>query len=340
MANLFTKTAGRWLNNIIQYLLNDGSDVAEASHPAPVQRRHAEKLKVFENPPRRLEFPAHFMPHTLDIADTAANILKNISDRLEMNGLSLQTVGRIHIAYPHKDPDLHPAHYNGGLYVAENLRTKMQQIAPHVEWSLADEICETIKLNRTAHGDNAIYAMIKEQLYSINPYLKPQPSAFLNPANDRQDVFIIADDIVEQGTTIASLASYLTHNGGLVLGAVTDGERDILQKGYPDLWPALSAPFNTASGRNTARLDELGEAFRASAAAAEPEITAQQCMTAFNAALEYNGKSVFALTDAECNRISSTVRRDMSFQEMVSKLYVHGRYEKFPKARAQTNTSP
>lgn len=291
-------------------------------------------FRVLSMPKARLEFPKHFMPKTMHLGrDTKEKLVQKIDAALQKNGLSLGSVGRMTIAYPHKDPALFFRRHSGGYDAAVDFIAMVKAAAPQVEWLMADAICETVHLNRTLRGSSSFYSITQSHQYAVRPELQKKPLPFLSNDNKNQEVFIIVDDVMEQGTTIANLCSYLTHNGALVLGAAVDGEIDVLQRRHA--WEediTLRAEFRDAS-RNTGQLPHLAQAFAASALKyGHQDATPDKCLEVFEEALQEHGKSLFSLTHAECSRLINTVsteREETSFPDLLQQLYLEARYKKY-----------
>ncbi len=294
-------------------------------------------VRSLSMPKLRLEFPQHFMLETMDfVRDTKEELVLKIDTALQKNGFSLDTVGRITIAYPHKDPNLFTDR-RGGYDAAMSFLEKVSEAAPQVEWLTADALCDTVHLQRMWNGHNSLYTITKSHTYAVRPELQERPLPFLDPDNKKQEVFIIVDDILEQGTTVANLCSYLTHNGALVLGAAVDGELEILQKRYGwDDDVDLKAEFKDAN-RNTGQLPALARAFTDSALKhGHREATPDKCLEVFEEALREHGKSVFSLTQAECFRLINTVdteHEETSFPDLLQQMYLDARYRKFSQRK-------
>lgn len=266
------------------------------------------------NPESRLEIRADF-PKTLATAETE-EILRAVKKELRKQGTSLGRVKKINIAYPRKHPRLYPEHYNCAQSTAESLRDGMRELAPRVRWVITDEICETLHLDRSSN-QTSLHALMSRQIYDIH---KPDQKDY-TPFGQQKEFFIVVDGTIEQGTTIANLISYITHNGGSVLSAAAsttylEARHLVQQRKKPKEKFSLSGKFSDAA-RNTGRLPELAEAFSCSAKKRGHSWTPQQCLDMLEARLKAVGNSLFALTDNECDRLLSTVRGERGYETTI-----------------------
>jgi len=276
--------------------------------------------QAWRNPRQRLELPLR-LSQTISTFSGAGALLGRIAEGLEAHGRSLADVGRVYIAYPHKHPDFFPAYKNGSANTAQSLKDMLRAAAPAVAWKEADEICETVRLDRS-EDQSAMHALTSKQVYQIRQAEGLPPFLSGLPKGERA-FFIIADSSVEQGTTIANLASYIHHNGGVVLAAaVPDKSVALAQKRAVQDGAAaagMEAAFRDAN-RNTGRLAELAEAMGRTSGGISPA----ECLSRFEAAINRCGNSVFAMTDGECNRLITTLRGEThyleNFNSLMSKL--------------------
>jgi hypothetical protein len=144
---------------------------------------------------------------------------------LARHGETLSSAGQIVVAYPHKDPDLFPEHNNPAHHVSTQLVKKLQDVTTGcgVEIVRAEGLCETVHLDRSAHNHDILHALTKRQVMAFNARTQRAPLTFAESAcqeNGRPHFFVLVDWMVDQGTTMANLASYIEHNGGRVLLAV------------------------------------------------------------------------------------------------------------------------
>jgi len=228
------------------------------------------------------------------VAPNLSPILATLEEELRKHGKSLDTVGSISIAYPHKLPG--PETYNPATRYAHNLRRDLAELAPQVDWRVASGIYEKKRLDRS-EKQSCFYMLAARQEYAYEPALQRQPLR-------GKEFFITIDDVVEAGTTMASLISFLEQNHGPVLMAVQ---------------PHLSKTTYLAQREGTRA--RLAEAFRKSSGH-----NAQTCMALFERALSYRGHSVSALTEGECVRVANAVEKilhqETTFRQLLRDLRV------------------
>jgi hypothetical protein len=281
---------------------------------------------VVGNPQTRAEIPGDFPP-ALSPYDPAAGF-ELIRQALAREGVTPEEAGTIHLAYPHKHSGLHPHHENKAESSVMAFRDRMQSVAPQVHWSVAGALCERLHLGRS-ENQTSLYALTAKQVYDVYAPAQKEASPF-DPARKKPEFFIIVDTVIEQGTTVANMMSFIRHNGGKVLMIAGDRRAAIAQKAeqYANQnFPQLSAPFNDAA-RNTARLPQMAKAFAGSAERAGFSWSPDECMHRFEDALQSCGNSVFALTDGECKKIIGTVNgatvHAQSFPAMLAALEQQG----------------
>jgi hypothetical protein len=214
----------------------------------------------------------------------------------------------LNIAYQQKDPDLFPGHENKAQDEALALKDLLEGNLPGRSQAAVDtSIVETVHLNRSAYN-SALHALTGRQKYNIRDDLGTAP---LLADKNSADVphYIIIDTVIEQGTTMANMISFIEHQGGRVLAVAGVGTQYLAQRdlrgGADDI--NLSQAFTT-SARNTGRLAEMATVLAQSAREhGWPGTTEQDCLEALDRALDRHGGRLYALTDGECQAIMETV---------------------------------
>lgn len=255
------------------------------------------------NPARRgdirPDFPAVKI-YRPDDEENARRLLDVLTAELAKEGETLDTVGHITIAYPHKHPEIFPDHVNRAQHHVEQFIAVMQDVAPQVIWKTADAICETKKLQRSK-DQSSVHALTQKQEYAIHEASQRDALPFLEKG-DGKSFFVIVDDAVLQGTTVVNLMNYIEHNGGKVL-MVSARESD---DGVP-IAPRRGMQSKFGAGYPD-RITEMAEAFSASAKSEGHDWSPAQCLSMFEAALEKHGVTVRSLADGECVRLIDTVK--------------------------------
>lgn len=252
-----------------------------------------ENNRTLENPSARYgirqDFPSIkiYRPDDAENSQRLLNVLKN---ELAKHGESLETVGSITIAYPHKHPDLFPGHKNRAAEHVEKFIQAMLDAAPDMKWLTADAICETRKLNRSK-DQTSIHALTERQEYTLHSPSQKEALPFFDPAQRKTSFFVIVDDAVLQGTTVVNLMNFIEHNGGKVL-MVSARESD---DGVPIV-------------PTKARLNEMGRAFSESARADGLSWPPEICLQKFEAAMKPHGVTLAAMTDGECVSLIKTMQ--------------------------------
>lgn len=259
-----------------------------------------------ENPKKRAEIPADF-PQTIS-PYSPQEALDVIRAELAKQGTTLEDARRINLAYPHKHPVLFPEQVNAAEVRVEKFRDCMKALAPHVEWVVANALCERVHLNRSGNPSST-HALTGRQVYDI--YMPAQKDPFpFGEGKSAGEYFVVVDWTIEQGTTIANLMSYIRHNGGTVLMALADQHAPLVQRqticNDNAARAELSAAFNDKS-RNGKRLPEMALAFARSAQYHGHNWSPDECIAKLDAALHHFGNSVFTLTDGECAKLINTV---------------------------------
>jgi hypothetical protein len=269
------------------------------------------------NPSKRQEiqpdFPRALAPYSGEEA------LQLITAELSRRSVDIESVDHINIAYPHKHPGIYPAYHNTAEERAYAFRERMVAVAPQIEWVIAEALVERVRLGRS-ENQTSFHALTGKQEYDI--YLKVQHEPLPFAHKDRwREFFVIVDNTIEQGTTIANMMSYIRYNGGDVLMAQGDHRVHIAQhRDVANDMADIGAAFNDVS-RNTGRLPELAVAFSYSAKRHGRDWTPKQAIEKFEAAINKYGNSVFALTDGEVQRLIKNVNGTQeSFPSLLEKL--------------------
>lgn len=259
-------------------------------------------LRRLSQPPQRLETregfpePESFTGHDYSAAtnsrvpriERAINLLEKELQKID---LSLQTVRRINIAFPQKNSALFPFHVNDAHPIAKGFQEQMASRFPHVDWVLADALCENRHLNLSG-GAGIFNRLFKKQQYDLQPPKKPYlPGTFpfIEKGNKGRELFVFVDDCVAGGTTLANMKSFIEHNGGYVLCALTAAE--------------CIQTFLAPPGRR----DELAQTFRLSVKDAGLDWSAKECFDRCEVAVNGLGHSLNALTDHECQLLGDYV---------------------------------
>lgn len=274
-----------------------------------------------ENPPKRRELRRDFPKTFLDV--DIARFIFTVRQELMFKGPAPDGKWCVHVAAPRKHPDKFPEHKKLPVDVFVH---ELNKWTPDIEWKLTRSIVETVHLNRTTRQDS-LHALADKQVYEI--YGENDTPLPVAPDDRQKPYFVLYDDFIEQGTTIANMTGFIEHNGGYVLGAVAFPV-NIAQISTRSKFQQidLQGEFSDAS-RNTGRLHELADVFKKSAVSVGKIWSHQTCMEKFERALNGVGNSVFALTDGECRRIKSTVilpkeaSNGLSFPDLLKGLKKH-----------------
>ena len=289
----------------------------------------SDNSRTLTNPPTRREIRPDF-PQTIHLLD-AQKIFEVLEDELGKYGTSLNEVGHITVAYPHKHPELFPNHNDKAaqpLWFFERI-VRRDPVLSSIDWLTADGLVETIHLSRTKEeNQTSLYALTVHQRYDLHMPSQTTPLPFLEQKREGKEFFVIVDDGVEQGTTVANLMSYIEHNEGTVLAVAIAGfrggtaENDIAQKRQKLPQVDISPRFNSTA-RNTGRMEELANTLSSQAAQERLDIKPDKCIALLEKGLNKNGISVYAMTDGECRRlIKELVEGSISFSSLMSKLGV------------------
>ena len=296
-------------------------------------------------PPPVSETPMSQDPHRLpirpDFPETIVSFGKMTSAQKLMEILKAEGLEgaekpvRIHLAYPHKDPDLFPGHDNMAEHYVSQFVQSFSRVVTGVEWRPASELVETKRLGRS-EDQTSIHALTARQEYRVRePGQTPEtPFNFKNPETGAPELFIIVDDCIEQGTTMANLMSHIEKEGGKVVAvAAAQGGKDMVQKkiaggtinGTHHRIETTGSRFFDPE-KNSGRLPHLAHSFAKAAAREGVKITPQKCLDIFEGRLNLFGNTVFAMTEGECERLSESLDRSghygnrLGFRELIAKL--------------------
>lgn len=300
------------------------STSGDAAADAPLGAPPVRETPMLRDP-HRLEIRADF-PSTFSLWEMEDTVTR-LRQLLLKEGLHDHPCKRINIAYPQKNPDLYHGYVNAAVARAYNLMAWGQRYAPDIEWRMAQEIVEDVKLGRSEHQDS-LYALTTRQQYSLRGAGRYSSLRFKDK-DGRPELFVLADDCVEQGTTLGNLMGYLEKSGGKVIAATAEGYADLPQsrkKTQDFLGVAGNESRFFDPARNTGRLPQLAQGLAQSAAEDGFVLTPQKCLDIFEGRLNLFGNSVFAMTDGECNRLINTLEkggyygRKTGFKELIKKL--------------------
>ncbi len=242
-------------------------------------------FRTLENPPARLPLPRD-MAETIGAFDPEI-LLERLAEKLRPRGLLLADLDRINIAYPHKHPDQEGNDKARGE--AEMLRIELKRACKSLEFPLANAIYETVHLCRS-ENQSSLHALTGKQIYEVAPELQTERLPFIEHGHNAPEYFILVDWVMGQGTTLANLASYLTHNGAEIIGAIIPGEG-----GQP------------IAQRTSCDRYELARVFQGAAADQCVSYSDGLCLTMLKTALEKHGRSLDTLTHNEFKRLQNSV---------------------------------
>lgn len=242
-------------------------------------------FRALTNPPARLPLPAT-LKETLPF-HSAELLLEKLGPPFAQYGESLNTIDRLTIAYPHKHPSKEGN--DKALGEARLLRGALKKACPGIAFPLATAIHETVHLGRS-ENQSLLHALTGRQIYEVDPSLQTEPLPFIERGHSRPEYFVIVDWTMAQGTTIANLASYLTHNGARVIAAIV-----------PDYGgePIAQRPSCTR--------DDLRRIFHYAACAQSGNYEPDECVDMFDAALAPHGRAIETLTHNEFKSLQNTV---------------------------------
>ncbi|MBU0800072.1 MAG: hypothetical protein KKA05_03630 [Alphaproteobacteria bacterium] len=258
----------------------------------------ADKFRPLANPAQREILPPHLA--TTTSAKLPSTMIAHLKARLEQAGTTLDNLRQLTIAWPHKHPSLR--HENRADNEALVLQSRLQKYLPGVEITLASALHETVHLNRSGN-QSPLHALTGRQVYAADPLLQSTRLPFIERGPTAEpSFFVLTDWYIEQGTTLANLASFIQHNGGHVLAIAQDfGGGCFLQA--PERAQKLRTLFNHAAKGDPAQRSP--EALQ--------EIT--------EAALHRHGRSLSTLTHGETRRLCKEYEGDPEgFRTLVAAL--------------------
>jgi hypothetical protein len=289
-------------------------------------------FRTFVNPARRAEIPPGFPAHIYAGAYTFSPVAEALKKEFAKRGLDFSAPRRITIAYPHKHPGLFRDYKDTANAVVRHVVSAGRREMPQFEWITAGGIVDTVHLDRSGR-QSALHALTGRQVYDFHPESQAEYLPFADPANKEKELFLLVDTTCEQGTTMMNLMSFLKENGADVLGAALShalASEQFVQRRAAVPEGMKLAPCFTSPNRNNGRAPDLAAAFAKSASrAATPQNWSPgECLDRFEAALYPAGNSLFALTEAECNRLIETVSgnvlargaREMSFPYLLEQI--------------------
>lgn len=263
--------------------------------------------------PRRVHLP-YLNPKICTNFQEAGNFL---SRHLQDLGLSYpRDTGPIGIAWPQKGGE----HYDKATKPARRLQGLLSRDLIHTV--TLDNLYEKNCLDRSSK-QGSIHALRARQDY----FLKGVPesgkdsffqklsslfpeSPFFNIRTARRitdglypKYFVLVDDIIDQGTTLANLASWLTANDRVVLAAfspvVIPGSSSLPQQKSAR---SLSATFKRAAFNN-GRVPDIAEALAGSAQREGLDISEETCLNLLENGLRRQDLALDLLTNGECSRL-------------------------------------
>lgn len=176
------------------------------------------------NPDIRVPLRADFPPV---IAIAEESILPRLIIELAKCGETLESVGEINLICPQKDPDAFPDHDNTALpafrKMVQKLKAELRECRPGQRTPKVirhNAIGELVHLDRS-RGRPVLHSLTNRQIFTLNAARDArQPTAFTaEHAQAQPHYFVLFDWHIGSGTTLANLASFITHNGGHVLAA-------------------------------------------------------------------------------------------------------------------------
>ena len=282
------------------------------------------------NPDIRVPLRADFPP-VLSFGNPA-ELLGMITAELAKCGETLGSVGELTIAYPNKDPRVFPGYSNGKGEIASHeairaLKQAWKQAgnkgALPVKLLRAGMISETAYLDRS-HNQGSLHALTMRQQYAARRPLFGKQIPFLSADHaDKKHYFIIADQYIEQGTTVANLASYITHNGGHVLAAVHHNDAGAALVPQNAFGPfegqhtELKGVF--AAAANNRSLAALGFFLARSAERDGLTVSRDEALQKTEDAINPYGHSLTALTHTETQRLIQSLQlRQITYAQLLA----------------------
>ncbi len=277
------------------------------------------------NPDVRVRLRADF-PRVCSMQ--SESLLARIEDELAKCGETLHSIGEINLVAPQKDPDIYRGHRNPALPVLAIAKRKLRNelrargiAASKLKITRQDAICEMLHLDRSS-GPGVWHSLTRRQHFNVNAtrYAR-NPTAFLSQgAEARKHYFVIVDWHIMSGTTVANLASFITHNGGHVLTAAVNknqkhrlipDQQGLDYRGLPEgLEQHLSPQFlqSTCSARTMASL-----AYHLCHGAFEngvKDVRLNKVLERAERALNRHGHSLMAMTHSEAYSLLETLQFD------------------------------
>lgn len=282
------------------------------------------------NPDVRVPLRADFPP--LLSYDKPDELLDVLTRELAKCGKTWADAGQVTIIYPSKDTRLFPLHNNGkgvlaGMKTEQALRKawRRQHRGPiPVKLRNCDLIAETSYLNRSNNQDTLHVLTKRQQYVARKPWFSKNLPFLSRDHAGTEHYFVIADCFIEQGTTVANLASYITHNGGHVLAAVQSGD----QSGMPLVPFNAFGPFEGqhtelkgtfAEAANNRGLAALGFFLARSAERHGIRVTRDEALAQVEVAINPYGQSLTALTHAETMKLIQSLQVNaVTFKQLIN----------------------
>lgn len=253
--------------------------------------RHA-TARSLENPRFRTRLPACLT----DVEGLNFSLTPELIERnMIAVGLDPATVERINIAWPQKHP--HSGHHNAATPIAHELREKLQTAFPGKDIVMAHALYETKKLNRS-ESQNPRETLTLKQVYQVDLALQDKDMPFLHNRAAKGEAFVLCDWTVSQGTTLASLGSFITHNGGNVVGVVARQKTSFM----PNWAPPVRGSFDYMYSEGKPLKDYFSDVLARSVQSTHG-YTPDECYALFDAALEPHGLAVDRLTRGEIGQL-------------------------------------
>lgn len=280
----------------------------------------ADVERSLTNPDIRVALRADFPP-VLSCGDPA-RLLAVVQAELAKCGETLASVGEVTIAYPQKDPRVFPRYNNikGELACTQTMHAlrkawKSSGSAGKLPVKLlrANMIGETAYLNRSDH-QGSLHVLTMRQQYAVRSPALGAAIPFLSVHHaNKKHYFIIADQYVEQGTTVANLASYITHNGGHVLAAVHSGD-EVMPLVPQNAFFAFEGQHATLKGQfgaaaNNHALAALGFYLAQSAQRDGMSVDCDTALQQVEERINHYGHSLAALTHVEAYRLTQSLQQ-------------------------------
>ena len=272
-------------------------------------------LREFFNPTMRMEI-RHDFPDIIPLRNVN-DVITALDLELKKQNTNLNEIKRINIAYPHKHPALFIGHHDRAIAHATRLTDQLKLIKPNIDWRIANEICETKHLNRSNNSD-PINTLRAKQVYEIHSSENLTPP-FLRSL--KREFFIVIDHILEQGTTLANLISYISYNDGYVLGALSNKTiyHNTFKRTPSDIERVkklkLSEKFESLALKSK-EITLLAESFSKSAKKISPD----NCLEFFESSINIHGLSLNTLTPVEAFYIKEYINKGNKFTTLIKKL--------------------